>query len=333
MYEGHRVAIVVPCYRVATHVADVVHSLPTWVDDVVLVNDGSPDGLAEVLAGLQRGRSTTPVVHVVPHERNLGLAHAMRSGFARARQLHADIVVKMDGDGQMDAALLPRLLGPIVEGEADFTKGNRFYHRRFVRDMPGIRKVGNAALSFVAKLASGYWHVFDPSNGYLAVRGEVLDLIEPDNLGPGYFFEISFLLEAYLAGAVLLDVPMPARYSDEVSSLSPRRVLVDFPPRLVAATLRRFLVRYFVRDFSFVSLLLVAGLPLLVFGLVFGLWNWYAHSGTGVATPTGTIIVAVLPLLTGFQMVLQALAMDVASVPRHSQWRISSAARRAASRP
>lgn len=321
MFSSHRIAVVIPCYRVAAHVPAVLSGVPAFVDDVVLVDDGSPDALqgavAPWLAGSHDGATRC---HLVRHETNQGLAAAMRTGYVRALALGADIVVKMDGDGQMDPDALPRLLGPIVAGEVDFTKGNRFFHRRYFRTMPRLRKIGNLALSFVAKVASGYWHVFDPTNGYLAIRREVLETIDLARLGPGYFFEISMLAEAYLAGAVLADVPIPARYHDEPSSLSVRRVLREFPPRLLAATVRRVALRYFVRDFTAVSVFLAFGFPLVLFGLSFALWHWYANYGTGVPTPTGTIVLAVVPLLAGFQLLLQALVMDVANAPRRSVW-------------
>lgn len=319
MYAAHRIAVIIPCYRVAAFVARVITSLPAFVDDVIVVDDGSPDAVGETVRPFL-GEGRTPACHLVTHERNRGLAAAMHSGFEKALALGADVLVKMDGDGQMDPGQLPRLLDPIVSGEADFTKGNRFHHRRYLRGMPFARKLGNLGLSFLAKAASGYWHVFNPTNGYLALRREVVEAIDSARLGPRYFFETSLLVEAYFAGATLVDVPMPAKYRDETSSLSVRRTALEFPRYLAAVTLRRVLLRYFVRDFTAVSVFLIVGLPLVVFGLGFGLWHWYGNYGSGVPTPTGTIVVAMLPLLIGFQLLLQALVMDVANAPRRSAW-------------
>jgi dolichol-phosphate mannosyltransferase len=315
MLEQHRVAVVVPCYQAHRHVADVVRSLPPWVDDIVVVDDGSTPPATDALAGLDEPR-LVPVRHDV----NQGLARAMGTGFRAALERGAHLIVKMDGDGQMDPAHLPRLLAPLVDGSADFAKGNRFLHRRLLIEMPMVRRAGNLALSFLAKAATGYWPIFDPTNGYVAVRRELLEAISFERLGPGYFFEISFLREACLAGAVAADVPIAARYGDEVSHLSIRRVLVAFPWHLVRSIVRRIGLRYFLWDFSPVGAFIVAGLPLLAFGLVFGLWQWVERMGTLTPTPTGTLLLAALPLVIGFQLLLQAWVMDIANTPTRSRW-------------
>ena len=313
---GHtRVAVVVPCYRAGRHIAEVVRSLPPLVDDIVVVDDGSPTPASEALAVV-----TDPRVVLIRHDVNRGLARAMGTGYAAALERGAHVVVKMDGDGQMDPAHLPRLLAPIVDGDADLCKGNRFLHRRLMEQMPMVRRAGNLVLSFLAKAATGYWHVFDPTNGYVAVRRELLEAIDFDRLGPGYFFEISLLREACLAGAAATDVPIAARYGDEVSHLSIGRVLVAFPLHLAASIVRRLGLRYFLWDFSAVGAFIVAGLPLFVFGLVFGTWQWVTRMGTLTPTPTGTLLLAALPLVLGFQLLLQAWVMDIANVPSRSRW-------------
>jgi glycosyltransferase involved in cell wall biosynthesis len=315
MLDHQRIAVVVPCYQANRHIADVVRSLPAWIDDIVVVDDGSTPPAAGALAGLE-----DPRLVLLRHDVNQGLARAMGTGFRGALERGAHLVVKMDGDGQMDPAHLPRLLAPLVEGSADLAKGNRVLHRRLLTEMPIVRRAGNLALSFLAKAATGYWPIFDPTNGYLAVRRELLDAIAFERLGPGYFFEISFLREACLAGAVAADVPIAARYGDEVSHLSIRRVLVAFPWHLARSIVRRIGLRYFLWDFSPVGAFIVAGLPLLVFGLVFGIWQWVERMGTLTPTPTGTLLLAALPLVIGFQLLLQAWVMDIANTPSRSRW-------------
>src|SRR5215212_1993872 len=179
MIADTRIAVVVPCYQVGRHIADVVRSLPALVDDIVVVDDGSPIPVAEALGGI-----ADPRVLLIRHDVNRGLARAMGTGFAAALRTGAHVVVKMDGDGQMDPAHLPRLLAPIVDGTADLCKGNRFLHRRLMIQMPMLRRIGNLALSFLAKAATGYWQIFDPTNGYVAVRRELLEAIDFDRLGP-----------------------------------------------------------------------------------------------------------------------------------------------------
>jgi dolichol-phosphate mannosyltransferase len=315
MLRHSRIAVVIPCLDVAPHVTEVLATLPDFVDHVVVVDDGSRDGLEAAVA-----LSADTRIVLERHTENRGLARAMETGVRRALALGADVIVKMDGDGQMDPAELPRLLGPILEGHTDLAKGNRFLRRRHLTGMPRARLGGNLVLSFMAKLASGYWNVFDPTNGYLAVRRQVLEEVDLGRLGPGYFFEISLLCEAYLTGAVVRDVAMPARYGSERSSLSIRRIMLDFPWRLARACARRITLQYFIRDFTPVALFLVTGSVLAGFGFLFGLSNWFENAGTGRPTPTGTIILAVLPLLVGFQLLLQALVMDIGNVPMRSPW-------------
>jgi len=315
MYRNRTIAVVIPCFQVGKHIHEVVTTLPDFVDHVIVVDDGSRDTLHEELQ-----RTSRPGIVVLKHDTNLGLARAMVTGFRKAIALGADIIAKVDGDGQMDPAELVRLLRPIIRHEADFTKGNRFVRRRHLEGMPRVRLVGNLGLSFLTKWASGYWNIFDPTNGYVVMRREVVEEIDLDRLGPGYFFETSLLAEAYLAGAVIRDVSIPSRYGSEESSLSPTRILLRFPGLLVAAGLRRIVIRYFLRDFTPVALFLMIGLLMMGFGVVFGAREWMLRYGSGVPTPTGTILIAVLPLLAGFELLLQAVVMDIANVPQHSAW-------------
>ena len=315
MFEGHRIAVIVPCFGVAAQLPEVLRTMPPFVDHVIVVDDGSRDDLSAAAAA--------GGAELLRHEMNLGVAAAMVTGFKRALELQADVVVKMDGDGQMDPSRLPALLGPIVVGEADLAKGNRFLRHRHLKGMPGGRMAGNLALSFLAKLASGYWNVFDPTNGFVALRRQLVEEIEPEKLGPGYYFEISLLCEAYLTGAVARDVAMPARYNDGPSGLSRPATLAVFPFLLLRSSVRRIALKYFVRDFTPVALFLSAGTVAALFGAAFGIENWVKRWGTGLPTPTGTLLIALLPLLVGFQLILQAIVMDVGSVPARSPWRAS----------
>lgn len=315
MFHRHRVVVVVPCYDVARYLVDVVSTLPAFVDRVVLVDDGSRDDFAAAASAIRSDRVT-----VVRHQHNLGLARAMESGIREALRAGADIVVKVDGDGQMDPDEMARLVGPVAAGDADLAKGNRLMRRRHVAGMPQARLAGNLLLSVLAKFASGYWNVSDPSNGYLAIRRELLEEIDLDRLGPGYFFETSLLCEANLAGAVVRDVSMPARYGAERSSLSVRAAAAGFPFLLLHACLRRVALRHFLRDFTPVALFSVAGAVLVTLGSAYGLRGWLQHSALGQPTPAGTIAVAGLPVIAGFQLLLQALVLDIGSVPARSPW-------------
>jgi glycosyltransferase involved in cell wall biosynthesis len=315
MFHDSGIVAVVPCYNEANRIAGVIRTLPDFVDHAVIVDDGSRDQLAEAVRAVWSSRLV-----MIRHDVNGGLARAMESGFRKALELGADIVVKLDGDGQMDPLELPRLLAPLVAGHADMTKGNRFLSRRHLSGMPTIRVIGNLGLSFLTKVASGYWNIFDPTNGYIAVRRQVLEEIDLARLGPRHFFETALLCHAYLVGAVVRDVSMPARYGSESSSLSPWWTLVRFPYLLMCAAARRIALQHFIRDFTPVALFLLSGVVMAGAGFAYGLMTWMHNAQLHQPTPPGTIAVIGLPVLAGFQLLLQALVMDVGSVPTRSPW-------------
>ena len=278
-----------------------------------MVDDASPDRTAELVEQASRrdGR-----VLLIRHEKNRGVGGAMVTGFRKALELGAQIVVKMDGDGQMDARHLPSLLVPLVRGQADYTKGNRFRDFQSLRQMPLIRRLGNMGLGFLTKVATGYWNVFDPTNGYVAIRAEALAQLPLERVDNTYFFETSMLGNLYLLGAVVRELPMPAQYRDEVSSLLIHRVLLEFPLKLFAAFLRRLWLKNFIYDFTMVSVYLLTGLPLLLFGLIFGIVKWIHYASLNLPAPTGTVMLPTLAVILAIQILLSAIALDLQSVPK-----------------
>jgi len=308
--EGLRVAVIIPAYRAADSIEKVIAGVPAWVDAVYVVDDASPDQTATRVRAL-----ADPRVHLLAHEVNRGVGAAMVTGYRRALRDGMDVCVKMDADDQMDPTRLPDLIEPLASGRADFSKGNRFHDADALRRMPDLRKVGNAGLSLLTKAVSGQWHVFDPTNGYTAIHRTVLARLDLGNLHSRYFFESSMLILLGRNRAVVEDVPLPARYGDETSHLSIRRALLEFPWLLFRHGLRRIAWQYFVADFDVVSLFLVTGIPLVAFGFLFGLYHWVQSSRGGVLTSTGTVMLAVLPMILGFQLLLQAVVLDVQNVP------------------
>ncbi len=302
--------MVIPAYRVATLIAGVIARIPPAVTHIIVVDDASPDNVQEVLR-----RILDPRLIVLSHPANRGVGGAMKTGFAKALELEADIIVKVDGDGQMDPQLIPQFVTPIVAEHADMTKGNRFVHFAFVRKMPLVRRLGNLALSFLTKVASGYWRMFDPCNGYLALRASLVRNLDFQRLSDRYFFEISLLCEVYFARAVLEDIPLLPVYGDETSSLRPWRMIADFAPRLMGRALYRIGMSYFLRDFNVVSLLLATGMPAFSFGVVWSVYHWIHSAHVQQFTSTGTVMIGVLAIVLGFQLLLQALALDVAHEP------------------
>ena len=330
---GLTVAVVIPCYRVRPHILAVLAELPPVVDLAYCVDDACPDGSGALVVEACRD----PRVRVICHPENRGVGGATLTGYAAAVADGADIVVKIDGDGQMDPKLIELFLDPIAQGRADYTKGNRFHNLEDTRGMPGIRLFGNACLSFATKLSSGYWTSFDPTNGYTAIERTLVERILPRPLAQRYFFESDMLFHLYMERAVVEDVPIPARYAGEESNLRIARVLGPFAAKNLTNMIRRVVVQHYLRDFSVASLELPFGLAALVFGAVFGLAAWSRSIATGHATTAGGVMLSALPILAGLQLCLSALNYDVQSVPRiprHPQLRaIAALERRRAATP
>ncbi len=290
--------------------SDVVRSIPRRYGPVICVDDASPDDISGALAELN-----DPRVVYVRHQRNRGVGGAVMTGWTEALARNADIVVKMDGDGQMRGEDLDALVAPLVDGSVDVAKGNRFVDHAALRAMPGARLVGNALLSFAVKAVSGYWNVLDPTNGFVAVRGALLRRLDRAWLADRYYFETSLLVALNVVHARVADVALPARYAGAPSSLRVTRAAATFPLLLARSLARRFYWRYLIEDFGVVSLAVLLGLPLTLFGALFGAFHWAQSIRSGVPATAGTVFVAALPIILGVQLLLVAVVLDVLSSP------------------
>lgn len=305
-------AVVIPCYRVTGQILGVIERIGSEVTMVVVVDDACPDGSGDLV----QSQCTDPRVTVIRHARNLGVGGAVMTGYRAALEAGAEIVVKLDGDGQMDPALISTIARPVIEGRADYAKGNRFHSIWNVRQMPTARLLGNAALAFLTKLSSGYWSIFDPTNGFTAIHSEALRRLEFANISERYFFESDMLINLGNIRAMVCDVPMEARYGDEKSNLRIAAVLGQFFTKNIRELSKRVLYTYFLRDFNLASAQLVAGVLMLLIGSAFGMAGWYGSISSGQPATTGTVMLATLPIILGFQLVLSFLGFDMTNEPR-----------------
>ena len=308
------VAVVIPCYRVREQLGAVVARIGPEVDKIYVVDDACPEQSGTHLLR----HCTDPRVRVIRHDTNQGVGGAMITGYRQALADGADIVVKLDGDGQMDPALIERFVLPILLGWADYAKGNRFYNIDDVGRMPKGRLIGNIALSFLTKLSSGYWSLFDPANGFTAIHAALLGALPLHKVRRRYFFESDMLFRIGTMRGRVVDVPMTAIYGTERSNLRIGRVLLPFLLLNLTNTGKRIFYCYFLRDFSLASLQLLFGLALLLFGTVFGAWEWALSAARGVTARTGTVMLAALPVILGIQLLLSFFAFDVAAAPDHA---------------
>ena len=306
------VAVVIPSYRVTEHILDVINEIGPEVSKIFVVDDACPDKSGDFVEKNSKDKRVT----VLRHTENKGVGGAVITGYKAALESDVDIVVKVDGDGQMDPKLIPRIIAPVVRGEADYAKGNRFDSLEDLFEMPKIRIFGNAVLSLWSKLSSGYWRVTDPTNGFTAIHRSALEAIHLDKVRNSYFFESDLLFRLSIINAVVADVPMRAVYGEEKSHLKIRKVLLEFPYRHNVNLLKRIFYRYYLREWSIASIELPVGIGLTIFGTWFGLASYLAASSAGQATTAGQVTLSAVAIILGVQLLLSFLAYDVQSEPR-----------------
>lgn len=308
------IAVVIPCYRVANHILQVCRSIPDFVALIYVVDDACPERSGQLV--LKNVSDTR--LKVLFHDENQGVGGAVMTGYQAALAGGADIIVKIDGDGQMDASLIQYFIQPIASGLADYTKGNRFYDLTSLKSMPKIRIFGNAVLSLLNKLSSGYWSIFDPTNGFTAVHANVCRRLPFAKISNRYFFETDMLFRLNTLRAMVIDIPMDAKYESEVSNLKVSGIAGEFLWKHLRNFVKRIGYNYFLRDMSIASVELVMGMALTLFGLSFGLHAWVLSVQTNVPATAGNVMIAAMPILVGIQLILSFIGHDIASVPRHA---------------
>jgi glycosyltransferase involved in cell wall biosynthesis len=305
------IAVIIPSYKVSMHILTVLSSIGNEVSRIYVVDDACP----EFSGRLVETRCKDIRVKVIYHATNLGVGGAMITGYRAAIADKADIIVKIDGDGQMDPAYIPIFIKPILSGEADYTKGNRFFYLENIKVMPKIRLLGNALLSFITKLSTGYWNLFDPTNGYTAIHSNVANHLPFDKISLRYFFEIDMLFRLNTLNANVLDIPMDAHYAEERSNHKITKIIPEFLFKSIRNFVKRIFYNYYLRGLSIASIELPLGILLFLFGLIFGGYWWWHSIQTGVSTPVGTIMIAALSILIGLQLILAFLNYDIATTP------------------
>ena len=309
---SHEIAVVIPTYKARNHILGVINDIGPEVTRIYVVDDCCPDNSGDFVAATCKDNR----VSVIKHTENQGVGGAVMTGYRAAIEDGMSILVKIDSDGQMDPALIMDFVAPIANGEADYTKGNRFFDLEKVRSMPKVRLFGNAVLSLLCKLSSGYWNLFDPTNGYTAIHANVARHLPFDKLSRRYFFETDILFRLNTLRAVVVDVPMDAKYGEEVSNLKISKIIGEFFAKHVRNFSKRIFYNYYLRDMSLASIELPVGLVLLGFGSIYGGYHWINSIQTGISAPSGTVMLSAMPVLIGLQLILAFLSYDISSLPR-----------------
>lgn len=310
MLNQNKIAVVIPYYNASQHIVSVLVKLPKIIDVIYIIDDCGNEALPkEVLARFQNAV-------YLKHDKNLGVGGATKTGFKAAIADKIEVVIKVDADDQMDTSYIEDLITPLLNNQADYSKGNRFRDFKALKAMPIMRKIGNLGLSFLTKAATGYWNNFDPTNGFFAVKTETLEKLDFDNIANRYYFETSLIAELYFQESRIKDISMPAIYGDEKSSMSVWKMPFVFLPKLFKTFIKRIVKSYFIYDFNMSSIYILFGLPLFLFGLIYGLYTWWFYSSQSIFAPTGTIMLVTLTIIIGFQLLLQAVHYDITKAPK-----------------
>lgn len=309
--EQPMIAVVVPCYRERDSILQVLASIGDEVSGIFVIDDGCPDKTgALVQASCDDDR-----VHVVYGETNRGVGAAVKLGYERALLAGYRVIVKLDADGQHDPRLVGSISNPILKGEADYVKGNRFFFLESLMQMPRKRVVGNALLSLVAKVSTGYWSIADPANGLTAIDSRVLKRIPLAKVSNDYFFESDMLFRLSTLRARVQDFPINAIYGNETSYLKGYKAVFPFLGKSLRNFGKRIFYNYYLRGMSATSIELPVGTVLLSFGLIFGLQKWVESLQTGMPASAGTVMLAALPLVAGIQMLIAVVSADMLQEP------------------
>ena len=307
-----KIVVVIPCYKVSKQILKVISNIPEEVSNIVLVDDQCPEKTGEFVAK----NANDPRITILTNAKNLGVGGATKAGYMQAIKFQADIIVKLDGDGQMNPADISKLTKAITEEKCNYAKGNRFFTIKNIKQMPLVRKFGNLVLSFMSKLSTGYYEIFDPNNGFTAIDSDYLTQLPLDEIDNRYFFESDMLYQLNLLGAKVSDIPLPAIYKDEHSSLNIWQSVIIFPKKHLINFIKRIIYTYYLRDFNIASVQLLVGTIFFWWGSILGLTTWLHNMKNGVSSATGTIMLVGILIITGVQLLLSFLNFDMRSQKR-----------------
>jgi len=306
-----KVIAVIACYKTSKYAPMVVRDTLPYVDKVICVDDCCPENTGSKIKSFVNDER---VVYKF-HKFNRGVGAAMKTGIFAALEMNPNIIVKIDSDGQMDPKLIPMLIEPIVDDLADVVKGNRFTDPSVRLKMPFFRFIGNLGISFITKLSTGYWELFDPTNGFIAFNTNIRDKIKFHKLDNRYFFESDFLFRCSLNDLIISEMPMePIYIKENTSSMNVFSEIFKYSYKNMKVFFKRMLYQYFILDFNIGSLYLLVGIPTLIFAFVLGIRiSYLVINGLGTVQLIQTIFLA--STIISAQSIISFLYYDVTQKP------------------
>ena len=310
MHGGCSVGVVVPAFNEERQIGKVLETMPDFVDHIIVVDDRSSDATLERLREWQGklGRRLT----VIEQPTNLGVGAAITNGYRRAVDIGIDVVAVMAGDGQMDPNDLTLIIDPVISGKADYSKGNRLFTGEAWRKTPAVRYLGNAFLSMLTKIASGYWHIADSQSGFTAISRPALMALDLDRLYPSYGYPNDLLIQLNIRNFRVADVPVHPRYGvGERSSMNVMKVIPTVSFLLWRGFMNRLFVKYVIKDFHPLVFFYFFGVLFLIVGTIVGLSYSALRIISGVDIPTATIVLVAILINGGLQFLLFAMWFDM----------------------
>lgn len=308
MYKNKKVAVIVPCYNEQSQIGKVLKTMPSFVDKIVAVDDKSDDRTIKIIRdSALKNKKIIPIAHQV----NCGVGAAIASGYKWCRENNIDVAAVMAGDGQMLPNDLPTILNPVIENRADYSKANRFFSGTAYRKMPKIRYFGNSVLTFLTKIASGYWHVMDSQTGFTAINAKMLKLIDWDKMYPRYGMPNDILVRLNVYNARIIDIPIEPVYNvGEKSGIKVTKVMFTIPLMLLKMFFWRLKEKYIIRDFHPLVLFYAFGLlsGLISLGLLIRILYLWPKEGM---IPETSLVLWVLTVITSIQFILFAMWFDM----------------------
>jgi dolichol-phosphate mannosyltransferase len=304
------VAVVIPCYKVSKYIESLMSQIPMYVDFIICVIDGCPEKTLDLLYMSKDSR-----LHILVNDKNEGVGASVKRGYIYALNLNANIVVKIDGDLQMNPLYIEKLIRPIRNEECDYTKGNRFYSIDVIRKMPILRLIGNSGLSIITKFSSGYWNIKDPTNGYTAIHSNSIKKLCLDSINNRFFFESDMLYNLYMIRAVVVDVPIPAIYNYEKSNLRIPFEFFNFSVNNIKNFFKRIFIYYFLFQFSIYSIYIMLGFFLFVSSILLGSFMLYKGYTTSEYASGGSLVILNLIIIFSFLLILQFFNHDMKNIP------------------